>query len=192
MGKRLFPGNAGVDPVLTQEARQWLRQLDCTGAAKALQVVWNGRLQTTAGTACAYTMRVELNPRLQAFGEAQISRTLRHEIAHVVAHIRAGKRARRIQTHGPEWRQACTELGIAGEPAFHDLPFERRTLARKHTYECPHCGLVAHRVRKFERYTACYQCCKKYNHGQFSPQFQFRRIPSEVARLLRPGQTDEK
>lgn len=167
---------SGLDPALTREARKWLIRAGCESLADRVHVVWNGRLQTTAGTACVNTCKVELNPRLHLISERQIHRTLRHEVAHLIAHARAGRRARRIQTHGPEWRIACAELGIAGEPAFHDLPFERRTIPPKLTYQCPNCGLIVHRVKKFSRFTACYRCCKKFNEGQYSPKYQFRFV----------------
>lgn len=167
---------SGLDPLLTREARKWLIRLGCESLADRVEVVWNSRLQTTAGAACVKTFKVELNPRLHQIGEHQINRTLRHEVAHLIAHVRAGRRARSIQTHGPEWRIACADLGIAGEPAFHDLPFERRTIPRKLTYQCPHCGLIVHRVRKFSRFTACYRCCKKFNEGQYSSKYQFRFV----------------
>lgn len=175
------PSLAGIDPVLTQAAQRWLSQLGCLPASDRIQVVWNPRLKTTAGTACVYSTRVELNPRLHQIGEQQIQRTLRHEVAHIVAHARAGRRANRLQTHGPEWRLACQELGIGGEPAFHDLPFERRTMARKYIYECPNCHLVVQRVRKFARYTACYHCCKTFNQGRYSDRFQFRVLDARLA-----------
>lgn len=178
-----FPAIAGPDTLLTQRAREWMIHLGLPAVSCNVEVLWNGRLKTTAGTACVRTMHVELNPRLHELGLEQISRTLRHELAHLVAHVRAGKRAHRIQTHGTEWRRACADLGIAGEPAFHDLPFERRSLARKYAYECPNCGLIAYRVRKFERFTACFQCCKKFNHGVYHPKFQFRRIHHQVVPL---------
>lgn len=176
-----FPAISGQDALLSQRARDWLIQLGMPLEFTNVEVLWNARLKTTAGTACVRTMRVELNPRLHELGLEQISRTLRHELAHLVAHVRAGKRANRIQTHGVEWRRACADLGIAGEPAFHDLPFERRSLARKYAYECPNCGLIAYRVRKFERFTACFQCCKKFNRGVYHPKFQFHRIHYQVA-----------
>jgi SprT protein len=182
-----FPGLAGIDPVLTQEARKWLTDLGCDAAAERVQVVWNPRLQTTAGTACVYTTRIELNPRLAQIGQAQIQRTLRHEVAHVVAYVRAGRRAKQLQTHGPEWRRACVELGIGGEPAYHDLPFERRTMARKYTYECPSCGLIVDRVRKFGRFTACYRCCKEKNHGHYDAKYQFRMVDQRLARMAVDG-----
>lgn len=179
----VFPAVAGQDAVLTQKAQYWLDGLGIAPGSCNVEVLWNGRLKTTAGTACVRTMRVELNPRLHELGLEQISRTLRHELAHLVAHVRAGKRANRLQTHGPEWRRACAELGILGEAAFHDLPFERRSLARKYAYECPNCGLIAYRVRKFDRFTACFQCCKKLNRGVYHPKFQFRRIHHQMAAL---------
>ncbi len=183
------PSAAGIDPVLTQAARQWLAEAGCGPAAQRLQVVWNGRLQTTAGTACVYRTRIELNPRLHQIGEHQVQRTLRHEVAHVIAHARAGRRASRMQTHGPEWRQACSELGIADEPAYHDLPFERRTMVRKYTYECPSCGMIVHRVRKFSRFTACYTCCRDLNHGRYDGKYQFRMVDPRLAAMVMPRAT---
>ena len=58
---------------------------------------------------------MELNPRLKQLPVPQraseIRRTLRHELAHLVAYVRAGRR--RIKPHGEEWKQACKDLGIA-------------------------------------------------------------------------------
>lgn len=143
--------------------------------AVRVEVVWNARLQTTAGTACPRNSCIELNPLLRTFGLAQVRRTLKHEAAHLIAHWRAGRR--RIQTHGEEWRQACAELGIAGEPAFHDLPLVRRRVPRKYAYRCRHCGFTVQRVRLFAPYTACYKCCKKHAQGKYHPDFLFLRIP---------------
>jgi predicted SprT family Zn-dependent metalloprotease len=171
---------SGLDKKLTKEASGWLASLGCHLAAKRIQVNWNSRLQTTAGTACLNNTRIELNPRLADIGEHQVQRTLRHEVAHIVAFARAGRRARQLQTHGPEWRMACAELGIKDEPAFHDLPFARRTLVRKFVYQCPSCNLIVRRVRKFARFTACYHCCKKYNQGIYHPKFKFRVLEDEL------------
>ncbi len=166
----------GLDDALTNAARHWLHSMKCEPVAQRVQVCWNARLQTTAGTACVHTSRIELNPRLQEIGDRQIQRTLRHEVAHLVAHYRAGRRAGGMQTHGPEWRKACAELGIGDEPAFHDLPFRRREVLRRYAYQCPHCGLIVKRVQKFGRFTACYQCCKKHNGGVYTFKFQFVRV----------------
>src|ERR1700687_2873461 len=40
----------------------------------------------------------------------EIERTLRHELAHLLAQFRVGRR--RIAPHGAEWRRACRDLGI--------------------------------------------------------------------------------
>lgn len=165
------PALAGPDPCLASIAATWLAHAGATPVAQRLSVVWNPRLQTTAGTACARTSVIELNPRLDAISHSQVLRTLRHEAAHLLAHWRAGRR--RIKVHGPEWRQACADLGIPGEPACHDLPLPRRKVTRKYTYQCPACFFVAHRVRPFSRYTACYRCCQRHNHGRYDHRFRF-------------------
>jgi SprT protein len=166
---------SGKDEHLTLLAQTWCRGIGARPLAYRVDVVWNARLQTTAGTACPRTGCIELNPLLRAFGPAQVRRTLKHEAAHLIAHWRAGRR--RIQTHGDEWRQACTELGIPGEPAFHELPLVRRRVPRKFAYRCRYCGFTVQRVRPFAPYTACYKCCKKHTEGKYHPDYLFLRIP---------------
>lgn len=173
-GRRRSKQHTGEDPALTALGRRWLVTLDAEPVARRLRVVWNSRLQTTAGTACMATGRIELNPRLRNIGISQIHRTLKHEAAHLLARWRAGRRPIRI--HGAEWRKACEDLGIPGEPAFHNLPFPRRRVARNYTYQCPNCGVLVKRVRKFTRYTACYRCCRRYSGGVYDARFQFERV----------------
>ena len=56
---------------------------------------------------------VSLNPRLGDHGDAEIDRTLRHELAHLLATV--PRRSPTISPHGAEWRKACHDLGIANE-----------------------------------------------------------------------------
>lgn len=174
---------SGVDGSLTALARVWLRSLRMGDLAERVFVEWNARLSTTAGTACPRTSGIELNPLLRTFGMAQIRRTLRHEMAHLIAHWRAGRR--RIQTHGEEWRAACAELGIPNEPAFHELPIPRKRLPRKLAYRCRHCGFTVLRVRAFSPYTACLKCCNKLNEGKYHADYLFLRIPFPPAPEVR-------
>ena len=111
---------ADSDAVLTAQVRAWLVILGASPLAGIVHVRWNARMRTTAGTAHPSTGRIDLNPRLCGVGAGEVERTLRHEAAHLLAHWRAGRR--RIQTHGPEWRQACADLGIPGETVTHTLP----------------------------------------------------------------------
>lgn len=159
-----------LDSELTQECQKLLERIDLAGAAKLVTVSWNARLRSTAGYASFPAWKIELNPRLREF-DGQVERTMRHELAHLVAYHRAGRR--RIEPHGAEWQQACTDLGIPGESARHRLPLPRREVKRNYVYACAHCGVVVHRVRKFSRYTACRECCTKYNGGQYDPRFRF-------------------
>jgi predicted SprT family Zn-dependent metalloprotease len=179
-GGGMVSAGDGVDAVLTARAGEWLRLVGAGEVAARLVVVWNGRLQTTAGTACARTGRIELNPRLAAFGLEQVERTLRHEAAHLLAHWRSGRR--RIQVHGEEWRRACAELGIAGEKACHSLPLPRRQVERRYCYRCPQCHYEALRVRPFGRYTACYRCCRAHSGGRYDARFQFVLVSGPVRR----------
>jgi SprT protein len=161
------------DP-LTALAQSSVRALGETELAGRIAVTWNPRLQTTAGTACTRRWLIEINPAIEAFGEAQVRRTVLHEAAHLVAHWRAGRR--RIQTHGAEWRAACTELGIGGESAFHELPLRRRRVQRKYAYRCRHCAFTVYRVRPFGPYTACYKCCQRFTGGKYSAAYMFIKL----------------
>lgn len=160
----------------TEEALQALahRLLDAAGAhalTRLVHVCWNRRLRTTAGLAHYRLWKVSLNPRLVAFGMEEVDRTLRHELAHLVARHRAGRH--RIQPHGPEWRQACVDLGLDGEKRCHDLPLPRRRIPRKMLYRCRHCQAEVRRVRPFRRAVACLKCCRAFNRGQYDERYRF-------------------
>ncbi len=88
-----------TDESLTQTCRELLIKLDMPGMAKVVQVFWNPRLRSTAGYASYPSWRIELNPRLREF-EGQTERTLRHELAHLVAYHRAGRRSLRAHREG--------------------------------------------------------------------------------------------
>jgi predicted SprT family Zn-dependent metalloprotease len=161
------------DP-LPDEARSLLRAAGAMALAERVRVEWDPRLRTTAGLAFPGRSLVRLNPRLRAFGEEEIRRTLRHELAHLLAHERAGRR--RIAPHGPEWRRACADLGLPDEKRTHDLPLPRRTLARRHHYRCPACSETIARVQPLRRGSACLRCCRAHNRGRYDTRFRFERI----------------
>ncbi len=173
---------AELDADLTEMCRELLRQIDLAGAARLVSVQWNSRLRSTAGYASFPSWKIELNPRLREF-EGQVDRTMRHELAHLVAYHRAGRR--RIEPHGLEWQQACADLGIAGESTRHRLPLPRREVKRNYSYACAHCGLLVQRVRKFRRFTACRECCAKHSGGVYDSRFRFVLVQD-----LRKGPSD--
>ncbi len=127
-------------------------------------------MQTTAGRAWWPDRAIELNPKLRELPVEELWRTLKHELAHLVAFERAGRR--RIEPHGPEWQTACNDLGIPGEKAFHTLPFKRRRMRRNYTYVCPNCFSVLRRVKPIQRQVACYACCRKHNGGSYHARFR--------------------
>src|SRR4030095_16510553 len=113
----------GRDSALEALARGLLLQQGTTTLAAQVRVEWSTRLRTAAGRAECGAARVLLNRRLAAHGEAEIDRTLRHELAHLLAQFRAGRR--RIAPHGMEWRRACADLGIGGETRCPHPPLPR-------------------------------------------------------------------
>jgi SprT protein len=143
--------------------------------AERLQVVWNPRLRTSAGRAWPGEARIELNPALVSFGDAEIRRTLLHELAHLIAHDRAGRR--RIAPHGPEWRRACADLGIADESVRHRLPLRPVRQRRRFAYQCPACGAVIRRARRLRREVACLACCRAHAGGRFDRRFRMVEKP---------------
>jgi SprT protein len=161
------------DSDLETTARQLLRSLGAKRIATALRVEWNSRLTTAAGRTDYRHKLISLNPRLVAQPE-EIERTLRHELAHILAQFRAG--ARRISPHGREWQQACRDLGIADEKRCHTLPFPAKRYAPRFIYRCPNCRRDFPRVRKIKRTVACLACCRAHNGGEFDPQFCLKLV----------------
>lgn len=167
------------DPLLADFANQLLLSVGCR--TLKVSVCWNPALRTTAGFASWPDRMVVLNPKLVEISAAEVQRTLRHELAHLLAQHIAGRR--RIPAHGREWREACEALGIPNEPRCHDLPFKRRKIERKFFYACPHCNTTLARVRRPARPIACVKCCRKHNKGRYHERFRFRPIqpPADVA-----------
>jgi SprT protein len=162
--------------VLLQTARDLLCSLGAKRIAKELRVEWNSRLKTAAGRADYRQKLISLNPRLVEHPE-EIDRTLRHELAHILAQFREKSR-RRILPHGPEWQQACRDLGIADEKRCHTLPFPAKRYAPRFIYRCPNCRRDFPRVRKIKRTVACLACCRAYNGGEFDARFRLKLLNS--------------
>jgi SprT protein len=159
---------------LQETARNLLRSVGRDELANCVRVRWNPRMRSTAGTAFPAKSLITLNPRLIEFGAEEIDRTLRHELAHLLAHHRAGRR--RIQPHGAEWQKACTDLGLVDEKRCHDLPLPRRKIARRFIYRCPNCAVELHRTRPFRRKSACLACCRRFRGGRYDEKFRFIKV----------------
>jgi SprT protein len=169
------PGYSYVERNLDLEetARDLLRTNGADRIANDLRVEWNSRLKTAAGRADYRQKIISLNPRLSEY-PSEIDRTLRHELAHILAQFRAGRR--RIPPHGVEWQQACVDFGIADETRCHNLPFPARTYVARFLYCCPNCHQEFPRVRCVRRAVACLACCRKHNGGDFDPRFRLRLV----------------
>jgi SprT protein len=171
---RLPESKTATEAVTLQfHARELLRTLGAARIARELRVEWNPRLQTAAGRADYRERLISLNPRLLEHDEEEIERTLRHELAHLLAQFREKSR-RRVAPHGPEWRRACCDLGIADEARCHNLPFIARTFPPRFIYRCPHCKAEFPRARRVRRAVACLACCRAHNGGQFDPRFRLQ------------------
>ena len=180
------PGELAIEPagkmparptaetaVLLQTARQLLRANGAGRIALDVRVEWNSRLKSAAGRADYCEKLISLNPQLTEH-PTEIDRTLRHELAHMLAQFRAGRR--KISPHGSEWRKACADLGIVDEKRCHNLPFSAQSYAARFVYRCPNCRQEFPRVRRVRRSVACLACCRKHNGGDFDPRFRLRLI----------------
>jgi predicted SprT family Zn-dependent metalloprotease len=160
--------------MLQRIARELLSAVGASRIASEVRVEWNPRLRSCAGRADFREKLVSLNPRLSEYGGAEIDRTLRHELAHLLAQFRAGRR--RILPHGQEWRDACHDLAIGDERRCHNLPLPTRERTRRFLYKCPSCQRDFPRVRRIKRAIACLACCRAHNGGEFDARFRLRLI----------------
>jgi SprT protein len=140
-------------------------------------VFWSRRLRTTAGLACYQRGAILLNPALREVGEEEVDRTLRHELAHLLAASRYPKR--RLSPHGAEWQKACADLGIPGEARCHTLPWTRQRQRRKFFYQCPVCSQIVARVKPLTPRSACLGCCRTFNGGRYHERFRFRLVTDQ-------------
>ncbi len=181
---RLFLGGAGKstvapviprrspkhrDPELERKAKEALHHL-APELIPRLVIGWNPRMRTTAGVAIAARSEIWLNPALREISQEEVERTLLHELAHLLAQFRNGRR--RLQPHGVEWRQACRDLGIANESRTHQLPFQGRRMKRRYRLSCPVCGEGHERVRLPRRAVACLACCRRHHGGVYHERFR--------------------
>ena len=139
--------------------------------AGMLVVGWNSRMTTTAGVAIASHWEIWLNPALKRISPEEVDRTLLHELAHLLARHRHGRR--RLAPHGIEWKEACRDLGIPGEGRTHQLPFTARRMRRRYRLRCPGCGESHERVRRPRGRIACLACCRTHNRGLYDERFRF-------------------
>jgi len=164
----------GRDPHLEAIAKNLFVANGAGALAEKIRVEWSSRLRSAAGRAEFGAMRVVLNCRLGEHGEAEIDRTLRHELAHLLAQSRAGRR--RIAPHGSQWQRACADLGIAGEARCHNLPFPIRRQTRRYLYSCPNCRRSFARTRRLRRTSACLACCRAFNRGRYDQRFKLQLV----------------
>jgi SprT protein len=158
---------------LEEKARELLRTNGAAQIATKIRVEWNARLKTCAGRADYRSKLIYLNAQL-VHHPGEIDRTLRHELGHILAQFRAGRR--RILPHGIEWRQACCDLGIGDEKRCHNLPFPVSERTRRYLYKCSGCQRDFPRVRRIKRAVACLTCCRAHNGGEFDARFRLRLI----------------
>lgn len=168
------PGPTGCLPDLESRARELLYANEAGRIASQVRVEWNSRLTSCAGRVDYRAKLISLNPLLIDHGPEEIERTFLHELAHLLAQFRAGRK--RIQPHGSEWRRACNDLGIGDENRCHSLPLPVRRRLRRYLYRCSNCRRDFPRVRPIRRPVACLTCCRAHNRGKFDKRFKLQPV----------------
>lgn len=164
----------GRDPELEHRAHELLYANGAGRISGEVRVEWNPRLTSCAGRVAYREKLISLNPLLVDHGVDEIERTFLHELAHLLAQFRAGRK--RIRPHGSEWRRACHDLGIGDERRCHTLPLPVRRRSRRYLYQCPKCRRDFPRVRRIRRTVACLACCRAHNRGKFDQRFKLRLV----------------
>lgn len=107
------------------------------------------------------TNKITLSEKLtQLNDETRVKQTLLHEIAHALA----GPKAH----HNDVWRAICIRIGGDGQRLYTEA--NTVTVDRRVTGTCPNCKRVIKRHRRSA--IACGQCCRKYNHNQYSEKYK--------------------
>ncbi len=171
---------------LAEEMQYLISELDMQPELGTTELTFNPRLKTTAGRAFPRKRRIELHPGLYFLMEEprrsiELSRTMRHELAHLIAYERWGDG---ILPHGPEWQEACDEVGIPGESATHSLPWAKlykTRQRRKWILRCPHCKSENRYARRPKLGRACGKCCDEHNGGKFDNRFVMELFVEEDA-----------
>ena len=170
-----FSPQKGFDAHFSEWCQELVRDLGLVDLETRVEVEWNPRMRSCAGRAFWPAGLIQLNPRLNEISDAEVKRTVLHELAHLVAYERNPHRS--IKSHGREWQCACADLGIPDERATHDLALPTRSLRRRWKYQCPECDKAFERVRRYKGAVACYDCCLKTAGGTFDPAFQLVEVP---------------
>ena len=114
---------------------------------------------------CNYTKRIiSLSRALTMLNSpARVANTVLHEIAHALA----GPQAK----HGRLWRLTAIRIGCDGNRCYDSAQVAQPKMPWKLT--CPKCGGSVQRIKRPKRAAAaCGRCCKLYNGGRYSSEFQ--------------------
>lgn len=139
---------------------------------------FNNRLTRVLGR-CNYTTKIiELSTKYTLANYdniAVIEDTIRHEIAHAIAYILFGEKAR---GHGRYWKHVAVEVGAKPSRCKTEDQIISVTKKRDVVYKCPSpdCDNEISFTRKVSKKRACKSCCDKHNNGRFDPKYIFQLV----------------
>lgn len=123
---------------------------------------------------CNYQRReITLSRTLVALNdEAQVTDTIRHEIAHALAGYEAG--------HGPLWRAFAVKVGANPKRCYEAAAVV--TPVAPWLLLCDTCGQTYERHRRTKTKAACRVCCDRYAGGRFDARYEMRWVRNSVQR----------
>lgn len=122
---------------------------------------WDRAKKRYGCTHYGHPKRITLSrPLTELRTQEQVERTIKHELAHVLAGAKAG--------HGPVWRAHARALGIPAVRCSNDVSIPGAWVGT-----CPHCleQFTKHRKPKRDLLYACPKCCRKYARGRWDARF---------------------
>jgi len=123
--------------------------------AESVTVEFSQRLRSSLGVCYPKRLLIRLHPFLAQPENTDLLReVLCHEAAHIGAEVRAG---RRVQPHGPEWRDLVRQCGYEPKRRIRVPSFPRAwqsTTSNLYEHRCPVCQTV----RRFSRPQPRWKC----------------------------------
>ena len=106
-------------------------------------------------------------PYHRTYGESELVDTLKHEMIHLRLYQEYGKN----MGHGRLFKEWAARIGAP----LHARPLPRRPPRWIYQLQCPHCGLLYRRYRRW-RSIACGVCCRAENRGRFAARFRLEIV----------------
>lgn len=107
-----------------------------------LEVQWNTRMRSAAGTANGKQLLIKLNARLLQENPQELIPTFMHELAHILCHLKYG---RVKKSHGWQWEKCMRDIDEPVE-VFHNMETSHLKAKRRKFYAYCGCSDYVHEI----------------------------------------------